>query len=230
MKGGGNEKTHYRHRSYSNADYLCGSDEDDDEDLDPHRLRSLIHKNCANNPAAANLKISISKFSQLNLSHLGRYYNYSVLSNDSTESIVDESLASTSDSVGSKLVKSQSTHVLKDNNNKDSSLLGIRGMSRDILSVPNFGDIKDNEENIANISPIHADINKIKVISVLPADGATEASLEDDTTDLVAGIKGRLAFSKDPEPDNFFHWVVKVIFSWAELFTSFPLKSVQQQM
>ncbi|CAL4112162.1 unnamed protein product, partial [Meganyctiphanes norvegica] len=75
----------------------CSDGSDDDEDIDPHRLRSLIQKNCTNAPAA-NLKMSISKFSQLNLSHLGKYYSYSVLSNDSSESIVEESMTSTVES------------------------------------------------------------------------------------------------------------------------------------
>ena len=184
--------TDYGRHQHMHDHQNCSCENSDDDEIDPHRLRSLIQKNCANNQTTANLKISISKFSQLNLSHLGRYYNYSVLSNDSTESIVDESLASTSDSVGSKLVKSQSIHAFKDKKEL------TRGMSRDILSVPNFGDIKDNDDSTI-LSPTHTNIDKIKVISVLPADNPIEASLEDDTTDLVAGIKGRLAFSKDSD-------------------------------
>nr|XP_045586690.1 uncharacterized protein LOC123748456 isoform X2 [Procambarus clarkii] len=165
---------------------------DDDEDLDPSRLRSIIQKNCSNAPAAQ-LKLSISKFSQLNLSHLGRYYSYSMLSNDSTESIVEESLASTCDSLGSKIVKSQSIHVMnKDKIEKKDE--EKNGLTRDIVSVPNFVDIKDGEEESESPKMF---ISRVKVITVLPAEGSTEASLEDDSSDLVAGIKGRLAFNHD---------------------------------
>ncbi|XP_037778566.1 uncharacterized protein LOC119575159 [Penaeus monodon] len=167
----------------------------EDEDLDPSRLRSLIQKNCSNAPTNQ-LKLSISKFSQLNLSHLGRYYSYSMLSNDSTESIVEESLASTCDSVNSKIVKSQSIHVMnKDKNLKAGGAKG--GMTRDIASVPNFGDIKDSCEEEARSGAHHMPVNHIKVITVLPAESAAEATLEDDPSDLVAGIKGRLAFTND---------------------------------
>ncbi|XP_071543729.1 uncharacterized protein [Panulirus ornatus] len=168
-------------------------DEDEEDDIDPSRLRTLIQRNCSNAPAAQ-LKLSISKFSQLNLSHLGRYYSYSMLSNDSTESIVEESLASTCDSLGSKIVKSQSIHVM--NKDKPGKPGGERNsMTRDIVSVPNFVDIKDEreEEDAASQMPV----NRIKVLTVLPAEGPAEASLEDDPSDLVAGIKGRLAFSHD---------------------------------
>ncbi|XP_042229745.1 tip elongation aberrant protein 1-like [Homarus americanus] len=168
-------------------------DADNDDDLDPSRLRSLIQRNCSNAPTAQ-LKLSISKFSQLNLSHLGRYYSYSMLSNDSTESIVEESLASTCDSLGSKIVKSQSIHVMnKDKNGKSNG--DKSGMTRDIVSVPNFGDIKDSEED--NTESSQMPVNHVKVITVMPAEGSTEASLEDDSSDLVAGIKGRLAFNHD---------------------------------
>ncbi|XP_050733388.1 uncharacterized protein LOC127006985 isoform X2 [Eriocheir sinensis] len=167
-------------------------EEDDEEDLDPTRLRSLIQKNCTN-ASTTQLKMSISKFSQLNLSHLGRYYSYSMLSNDSTESIVEESLASTCDSLGSKIVKSQSIHLMgKDKDARAEVVPG--GMTRDIVSVPNFGDLKEGE---GNETTSQMPVNQVKVITVLPAEGPPEASLEDDPTDLVAGIKGRLAFTHD---------------------------------
>lgn len=169
------------------------NDEDEEEDIDPSRLRSLIQRNCSNAPTAQ-LKLSISKFSQLNLSHLGRYYSYSMLSNDSTESIVEESLDSTCDSLGSKIVKSQSIHVMnKDKNGKPD---GEKcSMTRDIVSVPNFVDIKDGEEESSTTSQMP--VNHVKVVTVVPVEGSAEASLEDDPSDLVAGIKGRLAFSHD---------------------------------
>ena len=168
-------------------------EEDEEEELDPTRLRSLIQKNCTN-ASTTQLKMSISKFSQLNLSHLGRYYSYSMLSNDSTESIVEESLASTCDSLGSKIVKSQSIHLMgKDNDGRPEG--GVSGgMTRDIVSVPNFGDLKDgNGDGPASQMPV----NQVKVITVLPAEGQAEANLEDDPSDLVADIKGRLAFTHD---------------------------------
>lgn len=165
---------------------------DDDEDLDPSRLRSLIQKNCTN-ASTTQLKMSISKFSQLNLSHLGRYYSYSMLSNDSTESIVEESLASTCDSFGSKIVKSQSIHLM--GKDKDGRSEGVStGMTRDIVSVPNFGDLKEGE---GTETTSQMPVNQVKVITVLPAEGPAEACLEDDPTDLVADIKGRLAFTHD---------------------------------
>ncbi|XP_063875536.1 uncharacterized protein LOC135108443 isoform X2 [Scylla paramamosain] len=167
-------------------------EEDEDEDLDPSRLRSLIQKNCTN-ASTTQLKMSISKFSQLNLSHLGKYYSYSMLSNDSTESIVEESLASTCDSLGSKIVKSQSIHLM--GKDKDGRPEGVpTGITRDIVSVPNFGDLKDGDgEGPASQMPV----NHVKVITVLPAEGQAEASLEDDPADLVADIKGRLAFTQE---------------------------------
>ncbi|XP_068231016.1 uncharacterized protein [Palaemon carinicauda] len=170
-----------------------GPDEEDEEELDPSRLRSLIQRNCSHAPTT-HLKLSISKISQLNLSHLGRYYSYSMLSNDSTESIVEESLASTCDSVGSKIVKSQSIHVMK----KDKCEPGKErsGMTRDIVSVPNFGEVTEDDYDgkpVASQMPI----NHVKVITVLPAEGTAEASLEDDPSDIVANIKGRLAFNHE---------------------------------
>lgn len=176
----------------------CGCEEcadgDEDEDLDPTRLRNLIQRNCSN-PSTTQLKLSISKFSQLNLSHLGRYYSYSMLSNDSTESIVEESLASTCDSLSSKIVKSQSIHFMnKEKCNKPEA--SKSGMTRDIMSVPNFGDLKSESEESSS-SGAQMPVNHIKVITVLPAESSAEASLEDDPTDLMAGIKGRLAFSHD---------------------------------
>ncbi|XP_066987286.1 uncharacterized protein [Macrobrachium rosenbergii] len=170
-----------------------GPDDEEEEELDPSRLRSLIQRNCSHAPTA-HLKLSISKISQLNLSHLGRYYSYSMLSNDSTESIVEESLASTCDSVGSKIVKSQSIHVMK----KDKCDPGKArsGMTRDIVSVPNFGDVAEDDYDdkpVASQMPI----NHVKVITVLPAEGTAEASLEDDPSDIVADIKGRLAFNHE---------------------------------
>ncbi|KAK7081046.1 hypothetical protein SK128_002034 [Halocaridina rubra] len=172
---------------------VCHECDVDEEDLDPSRLRSLIQRNCSNAPTAQ-LKLSISKFSQLNLSHLGRYYSYSMLSNDSTESIVEESLASTCDSVGSKIVKSQSIHVMnKDNDSKQER--GRSGMTRDIVSVPNFGDVTDEEYEGQVTSQMP--INHVKVITVLPAEGTEEASLEDDPSDIMAGIKGRLTFNHE---------------------------------
>ncbi|KAK8748811.1 hypothetical protein OTU49_016012 [Cherax quadricarinatus] len=194
--GGGGDTGGGRPRGPSEEQGSCAcqecADADDDDELDPSRLRSIIQRNCSNAPAAQ-LKLSISKFSQLNLSHLGRYYSYSMLSNDSTESIVEESLASTCDSLGSKIVKSQSIHVM--NKDKIEKMERDKGaMTRDIVSVPNFGDIKDVDENAQDSQ---MPVNHIKVITVLPVEGSTEASLEDDPSDLVAEIKGRLAFSHD---------------------------------
>ena len=71
-----------------------------------------------------------------------------MLSNDSTESIVEESLASTTDSFGSRMVKSQSVfHSLgKDKVAPVEATVGSKSSlakTRDIFSVPNLVDIKD---------------------------------------------------------------------------------------
>lgn len=177
------------------------SDEDDDHAIDPNRLRMLIQKNCVNNHQSGNLKASISKFSQLNLSHLGRYYSYSMLSNDSTESIVEDSLASTCDSLGSKLVKSQSIHGLKEKHNKLPDPDNRMALSRDIMSVPNFGDITDQDSVNSNAKQrLHfSNLGQTKLMNVLPRDTPDHADLDDDPGDLVThSIHGRLAFRNEP--------------------------------
>ncbi|XP_047737878.1 uncharacterized protein LOC108683196 [Hyalella azteca] len=174
-------------------DFDSPSDDGDDE-IDPNRLRYLIQKNCVNNSQTGNLKLSISKISQLNLSHLGKYYNYSMLSNDSTESVVEDSVASTCDSYGGKLMKSQSIQGLKDKVLRNEESGSMNTLSRDILSVPNFGDVIGPEISHSKEENIFSSASKSRLGNVECLE-----DLEDDTANVPAhSIHGHLAFRSDP--------------------------------
>ena len=167
----------------------------DDEHIDPTRLRTLIQKNCVNQQhQSGNLKLSISKISQLNLSHLSRYYSYSMLSNDSSESIVEDSLSSNCDSLGSKMVKSQSIHGLKDKATKAIEGEIKMAMTRDISSVPNFGELISPEIDNKYHGIALNSIPHNKLVSVAPV---RKDSLDDSPGELLShSIHGRLAFKE----------------------------------
>ena len=141
-----------------------------DEDLPEPSLPVDLHEP---------LNKRLARISQLNIGNIGKYSNYRMLNNDSTESIADESNASTCESFVNKLGRSRSFLGI---HNAAAEIEDVetptRGMSRDIVSVPNFADFVEN-----------------KVITVKPADTCLEL---DDIQD----IKGRLVFRDLPMSEN----------------------------